>query len=192
MFVPLLEKLGRHEDLTGDEAAAAMGEIMDGRAQPAHIAALLIGLSMKGERPREMAGFAAAMRDRAVRLPVPAGDVFDTCGTGGDGAHTFNVSTAAAIVLAGCGVRVAKHGNRAASSRCGSADVLEALGVGLEAPADAVVRAVEEANLGFFFAQAWHPSMRHAGPTRRALGVRTAFNLLGPLTNPANPARQIV
>jgi anthranilate phosphoribosyltransferase len=192
MFVPLLEKLARHEDLTGDEAAAAMGEIMDGRAQPAHIAALLIGLSMKGERPREMAGFAVAMRDRAVKLPVPAGDVFDTCGTGGDGAHTFNISTAAAIVLAGCGVKVAKHGNRAASSRCGSADVFEVLGVNLEAPASTVVEALHAANIAFFFAPQWHPSMRHAGPTRRELGVRTAFNLLGPLCNPAHATRQLV
>jgi anthranilate phosphoribosyltransferase len=192
MFVPLLEKLGRHEDLTGDEAAAAMGAIMDGQAQPAHIAALLIGLSMKGERPREMAGFATAMRDRAVKLPVPAGNVFDTCGTGGDGAHTFNISTAAAIVLAGCGVTVAKHGNRAASSRCGSADVFEALGLNLEAPAATVVEALHTANIAFFFAPQWHPSMRHAGPTRRELGVRTAFNLLGPLCNPAHATRQLV
>jgi len=192
MFVPLLEKLGRHEDLTGDEAAAAMGAIMDGRAQPSHIAALLIGLSMKGERPREMAGFATAMRERAVQLPMPVGDVFDTCGTGGDGASTFNISTAAAIVLAGCGVKVAKHGNRAASSRCGSADVFEALGVNLEAPAATVVEALHTANIAFFFAPQWHPSMRHAGPTRRELGVRTAFNLLGPLCNPARATRQIV
>jgi anthranilate phosphoribosyltransferase len=192
MFVPLLEKLGRHEDLTGDEAAAAMGAIMDGQAQPSHIAALLIGLSMKGERPREMAGFATAMRDRAVKLPVPAADVFDTCGTGGDGAHTFNISTAAAIVLAGCGVKVAKHGNRAASSRCGSADVFEVLGVNLEAPAATVVEALHTANIAFFFAPHWHPSMRHAGPTRRELGVRTAFNLLGPLCNPAHATRQLV
>jgi anthranilate phosphoribosyltransferase len=192
MFVPLLEKLGRHEDLTTDEAAAAMGAIMDGQAQPAHIAALLIGLSMKGERPREMAGFATAMRERAVKLPVPAGDVFDTCGTGGDGAHTFNISTAAALVLAGCGVKVAKHGNRAASSRCGSADVFEALGVNLEAPAATVTDALHRANIAFFFAPAWHPSMRHAGPTRRELGVRTAFNLLGPLCNPAHATRQLV
>lgn len=192
MFVPLLEKLGRHEDLTGEEAAAAMGAIMDGLAQPASIAALLIGLSMKGERPREMAGFATAMRERAVKLPAPVDEVFDTCGTGGDGAHTFNISTAAAIVLAGCGVKVAKHGNRAASSRCGSADVFEALGVNLEAPAARVVEALHAANIAFFFAPQWHPSMRHAGPTRRELGVRTAFNLLGPLCNPAHATRQLV
>ncbi len=192
MFPALLEKLRRHEDLSADEAARAMGEIMDGRAEPAQVAGLLMALALKGERPAEVVGFASAMRLRTVPLPRPLGLVFDTCGTGGDGAHTFNVSTAAAVVIAGAGVRVAKHGNRAASSRCGSADVLEQLGVSLETTPDQVVRAVEEANLGFFFAQAWHPSMRHAGPVRKALGVRTVFNLLGPLTNPAAPRRQIV
>jgi len=169
-----------------------MGAMMDGQAEPAQVAGLLMALALKGERPSEMVGFATAMRRRAVALPKPVGAVFDTCGTGGDGAQSFNVSTAAAIVVAGCGVRVAKHGNRAASSRCGSADVFEALGLDLEASADRVVRALEEASLGFFFAQAWHPSMRHAAPARRSLGVRTAFNLLGPLTNPAGPARQLV
>jgi len=192
MFVPLLEKLGRHEDLTSEEAAAAMGAIMDGRAQPAHIAALLVGLAMKGERPREMAGFATAMRDRSVPLPAPVGEVFDTCGTGGDGAHTFNISTAAAVVIAGCGVKVAKHGNRAASSKCGSADVFEALGVNLDATPEQVLGALRSAGIAFFFAPKWHPSMQHAGPTRRELGIRTAFNLLGPLCNPARAARQIV
>jgi anthranilate phosphoribosyltransferase len=132
------------------------------------------------------------MRERAVQVPGDPGAVFDTCGTGGDGLHTFNVSTAAAIVIAGAGVRVAKHGNRAASSRCGSADVFEALGVNLEATPAQAVRALQDANVAFFFAQAWHPSMKHAGPTRRELGVRTAFNLLGPLTNPARPSRQVV
>jgi anthranilate phosphoribosyltransferase len=192
MFAPLLEKLRRHEDLTSDEAARAMAAIMDGAAQPAHIAGLLMALALKGERPGEMVGFARTMRERAVALPRAAKGVFDTCGTGGDAAHTFNVSTAAAIVLAGAGVRVAKHGNRAVSSRCGSADVLEALGVNLEAPPDTVMRALDEANLAFFFAPAWHPSMRHAAPTRRELGVRTAFNLLGPLTNPAGARRQLI
>jgi len=192
MFAEWLEKLRRHEDLTDTDAAAAMGLIMDGQAQPAHIAGLLMALALKGERPREMVGFARAMRARSVPLPQPVGDVFDTCGTGGDGAHTFNVSTAAAIVLASCGVRVAKHGNRAVSSRCGSADVFETLGVALDAPPERVVQTLLDANLAFFFAPAWHPSMKHAGPTRRELGVRTAFNLLGPLTNPAGATRQLV
>jgi anthranilate phosphoribosyltransferase len=192
MIPQLLDKLRRHDDLSPEEAAGAMGAIMDGDVKPAQIAGLLMALALKGERPREMVGFATAMRRRAVALPHPVGPVFDTCGTGGDGLHTFNVSTVAAIVLAGAGVRVAKHGNRAASSRCGSADVFEALGVNLEAPPERVARALEQANLAFFFAQAWHPSMRHAGPTRRELGVRTAFNLLGPLTNPARPARQLI
>jgi anthranilate phosphoribosyltransferase len=192
MFAALLERLRRHEDLTSADATAAMGRIMDGEAQSSQIAALLMALALKGERPDEMVGFARAMRERATPLPRPAGDVFDTCGTGGDGAHTFNVSTAAAIVLAGADVRVAKHGNRAVSSRSGSADVFEALGVNLEAAPDQVMTALDEAGLAFFFAPMWHPSMRHAGPTRRELGVRTAFNLLGPLTNPAGAARQLV
>jgi len=192
MFAELLEKLRRYEDLTGDQASRAMGAIMDGQAQPAPIAGLLMALALKGERPVEMVGFAQAMRARAVPMPRPVAPVFDMCGTGGDGAHTFNVSTAAAIVLAGAGVRVAKHGNRAVSSRCGSADVFEALGVHLEAPVDRVAQALDEANLAFFFAPVWHPSMRHAGPTRRELGVRTAFNLLGPLTNPAGATRQLI
>jgi anthranilate phosphoribosyltransferase len=192
MFADLLGKLGRHEDLSTAEAMTAMGAIMDGQAEPAAIGGLLMALASKGERPAEIVGFATAMRARATALPRPAGDVFDTCGTGGDGASTFNVSTAAALVLAGCGVRVAKHGNRAASSRCGSADVLEALGVDLSASPERVLEALERAGVAFFFAQAWHPSMRHAGPVRRSLGVRTAFNLLGPLTNPARPRRQLV
>lgn len=192
MFAEWLEKLRRHEDLTEDEAATAMGIIMDGDAKPAHIAGLLMALALKGERPPEMVGFARAMRARAVPLPGDVGPVFDTCGTGGDGAHTFNVSTAAAIVLASCGVRVAKHGNRAVSSRCGSADVFETLGVVLDASPESVVQTLRETNLAFFFAPAWHPSMKHAGPTRRELGVRTAFNLLGPLTNPAGARRQLV
>lgn len=191
-FAPLLEKLRHHEDLTSAEAAAAMGAIMDGEAQSSQIAALLMGLALKGEHPVEMVGLARAMRERATKMPQVVDDVFDTCGTGGDGAHTFNVSTAAAIVLAACGVRVAKHGNRAVSSRCGSADVFEALGLDIEAPIDRVVETLRTVGLAFFYAPAWHPSMRHAGPTRRELGIRTAFNLLGPLTNPAGARRQLV
>jgi anthranilate phosphoribosyltransferase len=192
MFPPLIDKLQRRQDLTVDEAAAAMDEIMEGRAQPSQIAALLVGLAMKGERPAEIVGFARTMRSRATKLTRDHGPVFDTCGTGGDGAHTFNVSTVAALVLAGCGVRVAKHGNRSASSKCGSADLFEALGVNVMADRDTVERCLEEAGIAFFFAQTFHPSMRHAAQTRRELGVRTAFNLLGPLTNPAGASRQLV
>src|SRR6187399_850161 len=152
MFPEILEQLRRYEDLTSAQAAQVMGAIMDGQAQPAQIAGLLMALALKGERPAEMVGLARAMRERATPLPRPAGEVFDNCGTGGDGAHTFNVSTAAAIVLAGAGVRVAKHGNRAVSSRSGSADVFEALGVNLNAPAASIVTALREANIAFFFA----------------------------------------
>jgi anthranilate phosphoribosyltransferase len=192
MFKDLIEKLGRHEDLTTEEAAAAMGAIMRGETAPAQIAGLLIGLGMKGERPGELVGFARTMRAEAVALSRPAGDVFDTCGTGGDRSGSFNISTAAAIVLAACGVRVAKHGNRSVSSQCGSADVLEALGVNVSAPPPVVERCLTDAGIAFFFAPTFHPAMRHAGQARRDLGVRTAFNLLGPLTNPASPTRQIV
>jgi anthranilate phosphoribosyltransferase len=192
MFPALLEKLQRRQDLTVDEAAAAMEEIMDGRAQPSQIAALLVALSMKGERPAEIVGLAQTMRARATKLSREYAPVFDTCGTGGDRAHTFNVSTVAALVLAACGVRVAKHGNRSVSSRGGSADLFEALGVNVAAEPPTVERCLDQAGIAFFFAPTFHPSMRHAGPTRRELGVRTAFNLLGPLTNPANAQRQLV
>lgn len=192
MFSGLLEKLQRRQDLTVEEAASAMDAIMDGRAQPSQIAGLLIALAMKGERPAEIVGLARTMRARATKLARVHAPVFDTCGTGGDRAHTFNVSTVAALVLAACGVRVAKHGNRSVSSRCGSADVFEALGVNVAADPATVERCLDEAGIAFFFAPTFHPSMRHAGPTRKELGVRTAFNLLGPLTNPAGAARQLV
>lgn len=192
MFSSLIEKVGRRDDLTTDEAADAMAVIMRGEATPAQIAGLLIGLSMKGERPSELVGFARTMRTEAVKLATPPGEVFDTCGTGGDRSATFNISTAAALVIAACGVRVAKHGNRSVSSLCGSADVLEALGVNISAQPEVVERCLAEAGIGFLFAPTFHPAMRHAAPARRDLGVRTAFNLLGPLTNPALPSRQLV
>jgi anthranilate phosphoribosyltransferase len=192
MFSALIEKLQRRQDLSMDEASRAMEEIMEGRAQPAQIAGLLIGLSMKGERPAEIVGLARTMRARATPLSRNHAPVFDTCGTGGDRAHTFNVSTVSALVLAACGVRVAKHGNRSVSSRCGSADLFEALGVQIAAEPAVVERCLEDAGIAFFFAPTFHPSMRHAGPTRKELGVRTAFNLLGPLTNPAGASRQLV
>ncbi|HUR35171.1 MAG TPA: anthranilate phosphoribosyltransferase [Vicinamibacterales bacterium] len=192
MFPALIEKLVRHEDLTSDEASAAMREVMEGRAAEAQIAGFLIGLAMKGERPEEIVGLARAMRSQAVPLSRPVATVFDTCGTGGDRSGTFNISTCAAIVVAACGVTVAKHGNRSVSSLSGSADVFEVLGVNVGASPAVVEQCLVEAGIGFFYAPTFHPSMRHAGPARRALGVRTAFNLLGPLTNPAGATRQIV
>jgi anthranilate phosphoribosyltransferase len=192
MFATLLEKLHRREDLTVDEAASAMTEIMEGRAQPAHIAGFLVALGMKGERPSEIVGLAKTMRERSTKLGRSFQPLFDTCGTGGDRAHTFNVSTVAALVLAACGVRVAKHGNRSVSSRCGSADLFEALGVNVAAVPAIVERCLDEVGIAFFFAPTFHPSMRHAAPTRKDLGIRTAFNLLGPLTNPAGATRQLV
>jgi len=192
MFAKLIEKLTRHEDLTGEEAASAMTEVMEGRAAPAQLAGLLIGLAMKGERPVEIVGLAQAMRAHAVPLSRRYDHVFDTCGTGGDRSGTFNISSCAAIVTAACGVRVAKHGNRSVSSLSGSADVFEALGVCVTAPPAIVERCLDEAKIGFFFAPTFHPSMRHAAAARRDLGVRTAFNLLGPLTNPAGATRQLV
>src|SRR5438046_3988886 len=192
MFQELIDKLTRHQDLTADEAAAAMSAIMGGCAAPAHISALLVGLAMKGERPPEIVGLARAMRAHAVQVAKRYDDLFDTCGTGGDRSGTFNISSCAAIVVAACGVRVAKHGNRSASSRAGGADVYEALGIRVTASPAVVERCLAEAGIGFFFAPTFHPSMRHAGPTRKDLGVRTAFNLLGPLTNPAGATRQLV
>jgi anthranilate phosphoribosyltransferase len=192
MITALLEKLVRREDLTTDEAAGVMEQVMAGQAQPAALGALLSALVMKGERPTEIVGFARAMRERAVRLSAPAGNVFDTCGTGGDRSGTFNISSAAAVVVASSGVTVAKHGNRSVSSKCGSADVFERLGVKIDAAAAVVEQTLHAANIAFFFAPTFHPSMKHAAQTRRDLGIRTAFNLLGPLTNPAGAKRQIV
>ena len=192
MFAELIEKLRGREDLTEGEATAAMVEIMEGRAAPAQIAGFLIALSMKGERPAEIVGLARTMRTQAVQLSRSFTDVFDTCGTGGDRLHTFNVSSLAALTIASCGIRVAKHGNRSVSSSSGSADLFEALGVRVAAPPAVVERCLADVGIAFFFAPTFHPSMRHAGPTRRDLGVRTAFNLLGPLTNPACARRQIV
>jgi anthranilate phosphoribosyltransferase len=192
MFSTLIEKLMRREDLSSEEAAGAMADVMEGHAADAQIAGFLIGLAMKGERPAEIVGLARTMRAHAVKVAAVGADVFDTCGTGGDRSGTFNISSAAALVMAGCGVRIAKHGNRSVSSQCGSADVFEALGVKVSAPPAIVERSLAEAGIGFFFAPTFHPSMRHAAPTRGALGVRTAFNLLGPLTNPAGATRQLV
>src|SRR5206468_8584269 len=177
--------------LTIDEARLAMGAVMDGEATPAQLAALLVALRMRGETIEELAGFATAMRDRVLRVEAPEGTV-DTCGTGGDGSGTFNISTAAALVVAGACVPVAKHGNRAITSASGSADVLDALGVRIDHDAESAGAALRDVGFAFLFAPGFHPAMRHAGPTRREIGARTAFNLLGPLTNPAGARRQVI
>jgi anthranilate phosphoribosyltransferase len=177
--------------LSMDEARAAMGSVMDGEATPAQLAALLVSLRMRGETVEELAGFASAMRERVLRVEAPDGAV-DTCGTGGDGSNTFNISTAAALVVAAAGVPVAKHGNRAITSACGSADVLEALGIVTDLDPEEAGKALRTHGFAFLFAQTYHPAMKHAGPTRREIGVRTAFNLLGPITNPAGARRQVV
>ncbi len=185
-----LAKVARREALTEEEAGAAMATIMDGQATPAQIGALLLGLAVRGETEDEVVGFARTMRAKAVQLRSQG--AVDTCGTGGDGSGTFNISTLASLVVAACGVPVAKHGNRAASSQCGSADVLEALGVKVDAPLATVQRLLDEAGWTFLFAPAFHAATKHAVGPRKELGVRTAFNLLGPLTNPAHPEAQIV
>ena len=185
----LISKLLAGDSLSEAESAGAMAEIMEGAATPSQIAGFVVALRAKGETVDEVAGMVRAMRAYANKVPV-SGELLDTCGTGGDRTGTFNVSTAAAIVCAGAGVKVAKHGNRAASSRCGSADVLEALGVVIDLPPEGVAACIDKAGIGFCFAPVFHPAMRHAGTPRRELGVATIFNFLGPLTNPAGATRQ--
>jgi anthranilate phosphoribosyltransferase len=181
-------------ELTTAEATAAMDAIMTGQATPAQIAGLVTALRMRGETVAEIAGFAAAMRRhaRAVALADDPRPLVDTCGTGGDGSGTFNISTTAAFVIAGAGVRVAKHGNRSVTSACGSADVLEGLGVRVDLTPEQVAESVARTGFGFMFAQAFHPGFRHAGPARREIGIRTIFNALGPLTNPAGVQHQLI
>src|SRR3954468_19746104 len=178
--------------LTRAQAAQAMDAMLDGGVPIAQMAALLVALRMKGETPDEIAGAAQALRSRATRVEVSPERLIDTCGTGGDSSHTFNISTAAAFVAAGGGARGAKHGNRAVSSRCGSADVLAALGVEVELSPDAVAECIDECGIGFLFAPRHHAAMRHVAPVRKELGLRTLFNLLGPLANPAGARRQLL
>jgi anthranilate phosphoribosyltransferase len=177
--------------LSLEEARLAMGAVMDGEATPAQLAALLMGLRMRGETVDELAGFASAMRERVVAVSAPEGAI-DVVGTGGDNSGTFNISTAAALVTAAAGIPVAKHGNRAMTSKSGSADVLDALGVRIDHDAASASAALAEHGFAFMFAPNFHPAMKYAGPTRREIGVRTAFNLLGPLTNPAGTSRQLL
>jgi anthranilate phosphoribosyltransferase len=179
------------QDLSQAEASTVMEEIMSGAATPAQIAAFLTALHLKEETDAEIAGMAEVMREKATHVFFD-GPLVDTCGTGGDSSNTFNISTTAAFVVAGAGLTVAKHGNRAMSSACGSADVLEGLGVNIELEAEGVVRCLHEAGIGFMFAPKFHPAMRFAGPVRREIGIRTAFNVLGPLTNPARARYQVL
>lgn len=187
-----LEKVLARTDLATGEASGALEEIVTGDVPHSVIAAFLIGLRMKGENAAEVAGFAQTMRANAVAVQPKATGLVDTCGTGGDGTRTANISTTAAFVVAGAGLPVAKHGNRALSSSSGSADVLEVLGVPLDLDAEDVARCIDEAGIGFIFAPAFHPAMAKVMPVRRELGTRTFFNLLGPLTNPARPSYQLV
>jgi len=179
-------------DLTRAQAEDVMNRIMDGEATPAQIAGVLTALRMKGETVDEIAGFASIMREKSNRVRTTRDGLLDTCGTGGSGIHKFNVSTSSAIIAAAAGVRVAKHGNRAMSSRAGAADTLEALGVRIDLGPEAVARCVSEAGIGFMFAQRFHPALRHAAPVRRELGFRTVFNVLGPLANPARVRHQLI
>jgi anthranilate phosphoribosyltransferase len=206
MIKDAIAKVIKREDLTQAEMEAAMDEIMTGQATPAQIGALLAGLRMKGETVEEIAGAARVMRAKATRIDmgnhlvnidrdeinVEEETILDTCGTGGDGTNTFNVSTATALVAAGAGVRVAKHGNRAVSSVCGSADVLEHLGVKLDLPPRSVADCIREVGIGFLYAPLFHGAMKHAAGPRREMGIRTIFNLLGPLTNPAGATVQVL
>ncbi|NYZ74224.1 anthranilate phosphoribosyltransferase [Candidatus Micrarchaeota archaeon] len=187
----ILHKLVKREGLTAQEAKTAMDSIMEGRYTPAQTAAFLVALKMKGETREEIAVLAKAMRDHAIIIRPDAGPLVDTCGTGGDSSNTFNISTTAAFIAAGSGVAIAKHGNRAMSGRCGSADVLEELGAKM-LPPDRVSKCIEDVGIGFMFAPFFHPAMKNVAGVRKELGIRTVFNILGPLTNPANAKAQVL
>ncbi len=192
MIQESLKSLISRKDLSEEEMGGLVGEIMTGRATDAQIGAMMASLATKGETFAELAGAARAMRRKAARIQTNADIVVDTCGTGGDGSGTFNISTTAAFVVAGCGVTVAKHGNRSISSKCGSADLLEALGANLEAGPEVVEEAVRQIGIGFLFAPLFHGAVRHAAKARKELGVRSIFNMLGPLTNPAGANCQLI
>ena len=192
MIKDAIAKLADRSSLTEQEAESVMLEIMDGAATQAQIAAYLMGLRLKGETVEEIAGSVRAMRAKAVRIAIGDPLVVDTCGTGGDGANTFNISTTAALVLAGAGLTVAKHGNRSVSSRSGSADVLSALGVKIDLPTERVADCINEVGIGFLFAPLYHGAMKHCAGPRQEMGIRTMLNLLGPLTNPAGATIQVL
>jgi anthranilate phosphoribosyltransferase len=191
-FTELLTALLERRALTRGQAKAAMACVMDGSATPGQIGAFLAALRVRGETYEELVGFAQAMRERVVKVKVGREPLLDTCGTGGDGSGTFNISTTVAFVAAGAGAAVAKHGNRSVSSRCGSADVLEALEVKTQVSPKVMARCVAEAGIGFLFAPSLHPALKHAGPVRKELRARTVFNLLGPMANPAGARRQLL
>lgn len=190
-FSELLRHVVRREDLSAEQMTEVFGAIMDEKITPLQAAAFLAALATKGESVSEVVGAARAMRERSLRVPHEL-DVVDVCGTGGDAIGTINISTAVAFILAGAGLRVGKHGNRAASSSCGSADVLEAVGVRIDASPDEAARQLRDHHVAFLFAQHYHPAMRAVGPIRREMGIRTIFNMLGPLTNPARAKRQVI
>jgi anthranilate phosphoribosyltransferase len=192
MIKEAIKKLVAREDLTQDEMVDAMHDVMGGKASPVQIAAFITALRVKGEAVSEITGAARVMREKATMVKVEDPTVVDTCGTGGDNSNTFNISTAAAFVVASCGVSVAKHGNRSVSSKSGSADVLRALGVNIEADVKTVEHCIAEAGIGFLFAPMLHGAMKYAAPVRAELGIRTIFNMLGPLTNPARAKYQVV
>ncbi|MFA5974966.1 MAG: anthranilate phosphoribosyltransferase [Elusimicrobiota bacterium] len=191
-FAQALQKIAGRQSLSREEARQSIQELMEGKVPPGQIAGFLMALRVKGETVDELTGAAEAMRAAAIRVHCDARPIVDTCGTGGDGQCSFNLSTAAAFIAAGSGLTVAKHGNRSVSSRAGSADVLEALGLPVESNTKIAEKCLREIGLAFLFAPSFHPAMRHAMPVRRELGVRTIFNLLGPLTNPANPHVQLI
>lgn len=192
MIKEIIGKLSARQNLSKNEAYAAMNDIMSGNATESQIAAFLMGLRLKGETVDEIAGCATSMREKATRIDTKHKNVIDTCGTGGDASETFNISTTAAIIAAGAGAVVAKHGNRAVSSQCGSADVLKALGVNIEISVKKVSRVLDEVGITFLFAPLMHGAMKYAAPVRKDLGIRTIFNVLGPLTNPAGAKRQVL
>ncbi len=192
MIGKVISRLTRGEILDRESARETMLSLMRGEASDAQIAAILTALKMRGEAARELAGFAQGMREAATAIRPAASPIVDTCGTGGDGLGTYNISTAAAFIAAGAGAHVAKHGNRGVSSACGSADVLEALGIRIEMDADDVCACIEQVGIGFLYAPCFHPAMRHVMRARREMGIPTAFNLLGPLTNPAGADAQVL
>jgi anthranilate phosphoribosyltransferase len=192
MFKDYLTRIIKREDLSDIQMSEMMNTVLTGEASEAQIGAMMAALATKGETFQELAGAARAMRQNATRIQAVGSPVVDTCGTGGDGAHTFNISTVTAFVVAGCGVTVAKHGNRSVSSKCGSADVLETLGIKLDTPPEIVEEAVQTVGIGFLFAPLYHSAMRFAAKPRQELGVRSIFNMLGPLTNPASANCQLL